>query len=106
MVDGINFNGKVNNITKLNGASQANLGKTEATLGSFGYGFQTAGAGFNRNVIPESLENKFAEVQLGKNNGYTYISENKDFIQDIHYNTTGINSDKILDAEEQMFAEV
>lgn len=102
MVDGINFNGKVD-IIKLGGTDTVNNNQNNVKLSTFGYGFQPNNGNFVRNVVPEELETKFANVNA---NAYTYISTNHDFIKQADYNTTGINSDKMLDAKEEMYSEV
>lgn len=102
MVDGINFNGKVD-IIKLGGTENINNNQGEVKLSTFGYGFQPNNGNFVRNVVPENLEAKFANINAGE---YKYIATNHDFIKQADYNTTGINSDKILDAQEEMYSEV
>ena len=85
----VDFNGigdlnAIKGVNNVKGTSSANIGKTEAKLGSFGYGFNTSNVGFTRNVVPEFLANKFADVEppkYTKNIGQLVIND-RDYIPD------------------------
>ncbi len=84
MVDGINFNGKIGQINNINGAKAANIGANEPKVGTFGYGFKSGGVGFERNVVPQYLTDKFADVEspkYHKNIAQLQIAD-KDYIPD------------------------
>lgn len=83
MVDGINFNGKVGNISGIKSTTSSNIGNNETKVGTFGFGFQSAGTSFERNIVPEALLNKFnfEPPKYEKNIAQLEISD-KDYIPD------------------------
>lgn len=94
MVDGINDLSKLNSINNIQGASASHIDSNEVKL-AFGYGFKSSGANFTRNVVPESLANKFANVEVPKyeKNIPQLVINDKDYIPDKSF-------------EEQAFCEV
>ncbi len=97
MVDfnGINDLSKLKSINNIQGTSASHIDSNEAKLGSFGYGFKSSGASFTRNVVPEFLANKFANVEVPKyeKNIPQLVINDRDYIPDKSF-------------EEQAFCEV
>lgn len=71
----------INNINGISGPAKAD--KTEAKMGTFGYGFQSSEGGFVRSVVPQFLSDKFnfEAPKYEKNIAQLTISD-RDYIPD------------------------
>lgn len=86
MVDfhGINDLSKLRSISDIQGTTASHIDSNGVKLGSFGYGYKSSGANFIRNVVPEFLANKFANVEVPKYNKNIpqLVINDKDYIPD------------------------
>lgn len=92
MVDGINFNGKIGQINGINNTQVGKLNNTPKA-GLFGDGFKNNNtAGIERNVVPQHLADKFADVQIAKyNKNIPQLT-----IKDADYIPDGMFEEKVL----------
>ena len=104
MMDGINNFTNISKLHNVSGTKPANILSNSPPQQIFTRGDPPAyTTGLERNVVPEELRDKFDGIPK-HSEIYKIISNNTDFIEDIDYQTTGINSDKILDIPEEILS--